>query len=480
MLHYRKFVKDLGVLGFVLMLARIKGIAILAILTKSLGAESYGIWAQILITLNLMSPVILLGLPHALMRFLPGTKTLKDTQEQIWSVVALILTVTLLAVLPFLLFPETIGNLIQTPSNLIILLAFLIILESLDLVFMNIFRAFEEIGKYSFFNFVLTTGEIGFVGIAVFMGYGLFGAVLSLIVIRGIILFFSLSMLLWKIGFKLPDFSNIKTYLKFGLPTVVTNISHWTVQASDRYLIGGFLGVLFVGYYVPAYTIGLIINLFFLPVLLVLQPTLSKLFSENKIGEIKKYLSYSLKYLLLITIPAVFGLIVLSKQILIIFSTHEIAVQASSVIPFVATSILLYGVHGIFSQVLFLFKKTNIVGAIWIGTAVISVILNVIFIPILGIFGAAITTLASYILALLLTLYSSYRYLSFPIDWMFIGKSIAAAFLMSSVLFVFHAQGLWETITAVILGVIVYGILILLFKTFKKNEIEFFRTFLKK
>ncbi len=479
MSHYKKFVKDIGVLGFVLAGSRIKGIILLAILTKSLGAESYGIWAQILVTLSLITPVAILGLPYALVRFLPDAKTFKETREHVWSTVLLILGSSLIVIIPLLFFPHIVSNLLQAPSNLIILLALLIVLESLSAVLVDAFRAFGEIGKYSLLTFGIAGGEIAFTAISISLGYGLWGAVFSLALIRGVVLLFALLMLLKKIGFEIPRFTHAKEYLKFGLPTIATNTAHWVVQVSDRYFIAWFLGILFVGYYAPAYTIGLIINLFILPVMLILQPAVSKLFSEGKIEEVKKYLSYSLKYILCITIPAAAGLIVLSKQILTIFSTHDIAIHASPVVPFVAASILLYGVYGVFAQVLLLFKKTSVEGTVWMASAIISLVLNILIIPPFGILGAAIATLAGYSTAFFLIIWYASRHLRFSVDWRFIGKSVSASLLMSSMLLLFPIEGLVKTIGAVVAGVLLYGIFMLLMNSFSQKEKELFFSFLK-
>ena len=68
-------------------------------------------------------------------------------------------------------------------------------------------------------------------------------------------------LIVLKIGIRIPRFklSTIKEYLGFGLPIVPGRISSWIVQASDRYLIGIFLSVAFVGYYSPGYALGNII-----------------------------------------------------------------------------------------------------------------------------------------------------------------------------------------------------------------------------
>jgi len=477
--HHKKFIKDIGILGVVLALSRAKGIILLMMLSKTLGAESYGIWTQIIVTLSFVAPIAILGLPYALIRFLPDAKDLHDTREHVWSTVCIIFAVAFFIILPLLFFPGTFAVLLQTPVSLIAFLAFLIVLESLNSFIVDIFRAFGVIKKYALLSFGLAGGDVLFTAIVLVMGQKLFGAVLALVLIRFVILTIGLILLVRKIGFAIPHFLYVKKYLKFGLPTVAANISHWTVQVSDRYFIATFWGVLFVGYYAPAYTVGLIINLFILPIMLILQPTVSKLFAEKNIYEVKRYLSYSMKYIFFITIPAAFGLVALSRQVLTILSTPEIAFHSSPIVPFVALSIVLYGIYGIFSQVFFLFKKTTIDGLIWMASAVLTLILNFALIPTFGIMGAALATLIAYVVSLVATVIYVSRHLSFPIDWKFAFKTIVASLLMSVIISFFSIEGMLQTVLAAVGGVTMYLIFMLLMKSFGQSEKDFFLAFIK-
>lgn len=479
-MSYQKFTKDIGIIGLTQLVITLKGLIILPIITKLLGAENYGIWAQLIVTLSLITPIATLGLPYTLVRFLAAEKDKKEIQDGIWSVLIIIFGVALIIGLILFLSSEPISNFFGGEKILVQILALAIIFECLNQAFFNIFRAFQQIKKYSCFMIFQTLGEVGLVTTTIFLGYGLFGAVLSLLIIRLIIFLIMGSYIIKKIGVAIPKFLRIKEYLHFGLPTIPGNISSWIVRSSDRYLIGFFIGTLFVGYYVPAYIVSSSINLFIAPFVFVLPAILSKFFDENKIDEVKTYLKYSLKYFLIIGIPSVFGLSILSKQLLTIFSTPEIAQQSYYIVPFVALSILLFGIYAVVAQILFLKKKTKITGLILMGTAFLNFGLNFIFIPKFGILGAAITTLLAYSLSLVLTWHYSFKELQFEIDWKFIIKSIFASALMTSFILLFAPVGLLKTSIAIILGALLYGILIFLFKGFNIKEIAFFSKLFKK
>jgi len=480
MTSYHTFVKNIGIISWANLLLFLERIILLPVITKLLGAENYGIWTQLGVTISFVSPLVILGLNGAVVRFLAGEKTEKEVQEGVYSVLTIVFVATSIIALLLIIFNEPVANFFQTPPILIKLLSFIIIFECLNSILLSILQAFQEIKKYSFFLILKTLGEVGLVVTALSLGHELLGAVVSLLAIRVVIFLILFGLLLKRVRIKIPDFSRIKGYLAFGLPRVASSISYWVLTSSDRYLIVYFMGVLFVGYYSPAYTIGNLINFFIYPFFFMLPPVLSKLFDENKIYEVKTYLKYSLKYFLLISIPATFGLSILSQELLTIFSTEEIALNSYYVTPFIVLSILFYGIGSFFDQILLLAKKTRIAGTIWIMAALVNLGLNFLFIPRFGILGAALTTLLAYLLSFLLTWYFSSKDLQFDVDWGFVGKSIFASLLMISAIIWFNPAGIFRTLIAIFMGVIIYGILIFLLKGLTKKETEFFKDFLKR
>ena len=161
MASYGKFIKDIGQLTVINLLVTLRGLIFLPILTKSLGPESYGIWTQLSVTLTLVASIVILGLPHALVRFLAAEKDKKNIQEGVWSSIFVTFFASLLTVLVFVIFSQAIGNFLQVPPLFIQLLSFIILFEGINLALVTVFRAFQEIGKYSLFTVLSLTGEIG-------------------------------------------------------------------------------------------------------------------------------------------------------------------------------------------------------------------------------------------------------------------------------------------------------------------------------
>jgi len=464
---YKKFTKDVGLITFVHFLTVAKIIIFMPLITKMLGAFSYGIWTQLLVTAGLVAPLMRLGLTNSIVRYLSSEKDAQEIKKGIYSVLLVVVIMSFFIFAGFIAFLKPISSFFQSPTIFIFLLPFIISLESLNATMLSVFQAFQKMTTYSLLVVFSSLGEIGLVIASIYLGYGLEGAVFSLLLIR-IMTFALLYAHIYMIaGFGLPEFTILKKYLKFSLPTLLSNVSYWFVTSIDKYLVGFFLGTLFVGYYAPAYSLGNLITFFILPISFVLFPAVSKSYDEQKIDQVRTKLRYSLKYFLVIAIPAVFGMSVLTQSLLEIFTTKEIALQGLLVTPFIALSILFYGASDVFSQILTLVKKTKIVGVTWALAALLNIMLNLFLIPSLGIFGAALATLAAYLFA-------------FTIDWQVIVKIILCSAAMSVLVFTISPHGLLMTIVTIAVSAVLYGILILLTKVFAQKELSFLKDLVKR
>lgn len=475
MYSYLKFTKHTLLIGALNALGIIQSLIFLPIITKILGAENYGIWTQLKVTISLLAPLTFFGLCASLGRFLPGEKDGKKIQEGVYSSLVFVSGVTIIMALSMIIFSGTVAVFFRFDPIFVKLLSLIIIFESLVTVLLTVVLSRRKIEKYFWFAVLKMFGETGLIIGAILLGYGLYGVIFSFLLIRIAIFLILFTYIIKKIGIKIPNFSLIKNYLRFGLPTIADGISYWVVTSVDRYVIGFSLGILFVGYYAPAYSLGTLLVFFIIPIMSVLAVVLPKFFDENNLDEVKNYLSYSLKYFLLLMTPAAFGLSILSRQLLVIFSTKEIAINAYLVVPFIAISMFMYGIICFFSQILILVKKTKLIAIIWAIVAFLNFGLNIIFIPKFGIMAAAIVTLMSYFCALILMWYFAFKEFQFKIDWDFIIKSIVASTLMILFIGWFNPGSLFNVILSIILGVFIYGILIFLFRGVGKKEIIFLK-----
>lgn len=479
-MSHRKFVGNIGIVAVINILVALKVIVLLPILTKTLTVEHYGIFSQIMISLGLSTPLVTLGLPYALTRFLAAKTHKRDIQEGIYSILIAVFLFSLAASLLFVIFSPFFSNFLKIPPLLLKILSITIIFEALNFVFLNALIAFQKIKTYAFIMLFYIISEIFFVTLSLNMGFGVYGAAFAFLIIRIIAFCFLASLAVIHYGISWPKFTGLKEYLKFGVPTTSSDISYWVLASSDRYIIGLLLGIAFVGYYSPAYAMGNLLNFFIFPFTIVLPAILSKQFDSGDISKVKQYLQYSLKYFLIIAVPAVFGLGILSKQILTLFTTSEIALHSYFVTPFVAASILFYGVYTFFSQIIYLHKKTKFFGVVWGAVAISSILLNILLIPFFGLLAAAFVTLICYILAFFMIYRYSLQYFTFSIDYVAIIKILLASIVMSVGLMLTNPDNVFTLIIAVFWGIFIYSVCTLMLGTIKRRELDVLKGFVFK
>ena len=479
MTEYKLLLRRIGLIGITQLLAGLSAIILLPILTKNLSIEEYGIWAQITASIGVFPGLVMLGLPYTIVRFLPALKKKEDIQEIFYSIFILIIFASGTASLLLYIYCNTIASMLFDNNVFVVkILSIVIFVECLNYFLINYLRARQQIQKYSFSNLLKTILDTSIVSFFVLIGKGISTAITGLLLSDILMFLVIFYLIVSEIGIKKPKFKNTKKYLNFGIPTVPSNFSNWIVNSSDRYIIGILLGTASVGYYSPGYTLGNAINMLFAPLSILLPATLSKSYDENNLKEVNIFLSYSFKYLM-IAIPVTFGISFLSKPILTILSTQEIASQGYLITPFTALSSLLFGAYGIIAEILFLEKRTLISGKIWIIAATLNFILNFVFIPYFGIIGAAITTLIAFAVSLVLTICYSFNSLKFDVNLKFISKSVVSSILMSYIIYLLKPEGLISILLTVGICASVYFIVLFFLKGFNKNELKLlYREFL--
>lgn len=475
---YRKFTWDIGILVLTDAATAVKGLLVLPAITKLLGASAYGIWIQSMVTVTLVAVFCDLNLSGALARFLAAEKDKGKIQEGFYTVAFFSIILGSAVSILMVLLRNPIAEILFHDRNLalvVLIIALTIPLYELNAVAVGFYRALREIKTYSWFIIAREMGGLVILVPLVLRGAGVYGALISVLAAYFLVNAVMFYLIVRRIGLKFPRFTALRPYLKFSLPTIPNGLSSWFVSSGDRYVIAFILGTASVGIYSASYGLGSGVAYFSAPLAFILIPTLSRLYDERRMNEVKTHLSYSLKYFLMFAIPAVFGLSLLAKTLLNILTTVEFVGVGPVVVPLIATGYLFWGVYIIFSQVFVLLKRVNIVGIQWLIAAGLNLALNIAFVPVLGVIGAAITTSAVYFLIAAWLVVLSRARLTFPVDWRFIAKSLAASIVMSAVVWALHPDSISEVVMAIAVGVTIYFGLLFAMRAFSHGEIDFFR-----
>jgi O-antigen/teichoic acid export membrane protein len=472
---YELLVKRTGLTALANLVVSLSPIVLLPILTKILTIQEYGIWALIVVTASLVPMLVTLGLPNAMIRFLAPVKNNDDIREGYYSIALVVLGAGFIASLILLLFEQSIAtSLLGNNRTVALLLPLITFVASYSIVPGTYFRTFQQAKRYSTVMFLQAVLYVTLVAAFVVLGLGLAGAALGYLITLLLVALISTYYVLRDIGVTMPSFSELKAYLKYGLPFVPSGVSSWALSVSDRYIITFFLGVAWVGYYSPGYQLGNMIGLLAMPFTILVPTALYQHYDANRIAEVKTIIRYSIKYFLAVAVPAAFLFSVLSKPILMVLTTPAIAANGYLITPFTALSSVLFGLFSIIVIILTFEKRTAIIGTMWIIAAVLNIGLNLVLVPYLGIIAAALTTLLGYGFVFGVTVIYSVRHMTLDVDFGFILKSIFASIVISSFVLVWHVSGFLSISVLILICAVVYTAILFVLKGFTVSEIRFF------
>lgn len=474
-----KFIKSTGVIGAANAAIAIKSLVLIPIIVKNLGEGDFGIWAQLIVTLYLFIPFATLHLGIAFVRFNSAVKNNKDLSKNFTTVLIIVVFWSMFISLLFYFTAKFVLGLFIDLTDFeqyLPLLGLVLPLWSVNLLLFSYFKTTLQFNKYALFTVVQNVTDLVLIGFFIFLGWRIYGAMTGLLLNFAIINLIMFMVIMVQIGLSKPDYAIITRYISFSLPLVPLELFWWVADSSDKYITGFYLGATAVGIYAAVYGLSRIVNMFVQPLNFVLSPTLAKFYDNGRMAEVKKLLSLSLKIFLMFAIPLVVGFTVLSKPMLLVLASQEVADNGAYLVPLITGSMLLYGYGTIYGQIINLIKKTQIAGAIWGGAAAINIIFNILLIPRIGITGPAISTFFTFGFATAVIVMYTKKQIHIPFDTIFIFKCVISASAMGVILYYLLPllpHNLLITITLILLGIGVYFALMVASGAIGTQEKEF-------
>ncbi len=239
-------------------------------------------------------------------------------------------------------------------------------------------------------------------------------------------LLFSILILLITLGLLLRNGLIKRTFnkeyfsdaLNFALPTVVYSISAFVFLSSDRFLINYFLGVENVSNYAAIYQLASMMSILGMSVNAAWMPWLFEQLKKEKelINIVVVKVSYSLVFLFFMS-GIIFSLVFpFLGKIILPATFHQFFPIAYPLI----FGFVFEGVYLVVSPYLFYKNKTKYNGIIGVFIAIFNLSINILLIPIFGIYGAAYCTMFTW--ALLAVSFFIFSQKVYPMPWLFFIK----------------------------------------------------------
>jgi O-antigen/teichoic acid export membrane protein len=476
-----KFTKDILWVGLSQILIYLFGFFTLPALTKNFGAETYGLWAQIGVTVGLLNPILTLHLGTATVRYLSAENRKEKLSQAFSNMFWLIVLIVLITIAAAFLLKNDLSILLFKSNvyDVFVILTFIWAGTGALFAFLIAYlRSKGKIKELSFINILCYSFKFIPLVVLAFLHFPLWFIVIVQISVEFIFILSLFGSITKKVGFRKPSTANLKKYLSFSIPQIPSGALLWIIDSSDRYFTTSYLGLSQTGIYSASYSIGSLVSMFYVPISFVIFPVISSFWEMGKVPSVKKYLEYSTKIFLFFGVPGSAGLYILSKPLLQILTTSEFLAGGGTLTLLIALSTLFLGIYQINLYIICLIEKTKFMPFIVGLSAVTNIVLNMLLIPRMGIMGAAISTIVSYAALSLIVLIWAKKRVNYRFDFVFLFKIVLASILMVIVIGILPLKGILNIIIAVVVGIAIYLVSVLALKTLSKKEKKFVHGFI--
>lgn len=459
--------------------ATIVGLITFPIWTRYFTVEEYGMIVFINSVLFFIGPVAKAGLHRAVVRFFSefssGKRSLPmSSYYTTFPIGAFVFSafigIIFLSII-LILGPELMG---EQMYDIFKITSVLVILGPIPAIFLSTLRAEQKVKFFAAFKF----SEI------------CIGFVLSLVLVfvfsagvKGIFLAAALTQIFWvsiiflilkkqkKLIFSAFSLGLLVEGFRFGLPLIPAELGNQLSSIGDRYVLQFFLGSQAVGLYAVGYGLTNRLKALATVMMIAVTPIYLDIWGKSGREKTEEFLSSVLDYYLMVAIPGIILFSVFGGDMMILLASSKYE-AARVIVPFLAAPLLLHGAITIYTAGLYIHKKTKLIMLVTLCSGILNFILNIIFVPLMGILGAAIATLISYLVLIFLANFLSAKYLTIHLNYSGLIKYIAASVMAVILLHFINFEIFFGVLIKLAIGVLIYSATILLIDSRIREKIR--------
>jgi O-antigen/teichoic acid export membrane protein len=456
---YKRLLKDASLYSISSLLARGFSLITVPIYTRILSPADYGALDLLSYTAMLIVLIIGLALDQAISRFYIDEKD--ESEKKRMASTVLIYNIFVFALLIPIVAPLASwlahGWLVDQVDKETVILVFVYIWAN------AIFYIACNQLKYLFLSKLFALCNIGNTVLCVvlslvFVVYfrlGVFGLFLGQVIGAGC--FALLSIYYARESYALTfQWGSLKRMLVYSLPLVPGTLSFYLMQYVDRYAINTVMGLHEVGLYGIGARLASLVNLFLMGFQGAWFPIVMKNFREKDAAERFRVV---FNYYLFTVLAILLGLSLFGREILMVLTTKTFS-QGFVVVPLLVLAAILASIGQYFTYGIQIALKSHYTLFLNIAALVINVVLNYILIPRLGIIGAALATVLSFVFLTVVAMGLSQKLYYVPYRWLNIFAAGLLTMAISNSVTLISVDVTWQVIMAkVIMAVIVVSTL---------------------
>lgn len=474
-------------------------------LTNIIGVEGIGMYQMIIPTLLLALAVSSNYIPATISKctaYLSILDEEKESSKIFITAKKFVLFITFLICIILILSSKKIALLQHNFSLYVcyILLTPTIILSGIKNVYRGWFFGKKEMFLPSIGQLLEQIAKIGASLVLAYIGIknnnlqnAVYGATIGLI--AGEIVGYGFLVIAKLVKFKGQKIGNYNHRLFYKLimqesyPVAISGIVFPVVSFLDSFLIVNLLVLSGVSSENASIQYGLlqgpVYSLIHVPIMvatsfsLAIIPMLSSLYSKNDTKSIKIKSSTSIKMCLFMVIPAAVGLVIIAKPLLEILYPR-ISIEninfASNLLLYSGINIVLLSLIEIFTSIMQGLNESKFAARCIIISTLTKILAEIIFIKIMGIYGAIISNITMYLIASSILFFKYCQLTGKDVRLIQnVGKIVLCSGIMALVVTVCISKiynNLAVLLSALSIGIVVYLLLIATFRVFSEEELK--------
>jgi O-antigen/teichoic acid export membrane protein len=466
----KRFFQDTIIYGIAAVLPRVINFLLVKVHTDALPADSYAVNSDFYIWAALFAVLLTFGMETAFFRFY-NTENKKDALVST-SFISMLFTslIFILVVAAFFNFFQHFFDFDNNPLRLKLFVGILA-LDTISMIPFAYLRVTNRPIRYAIIKLV-NVGVIVIINllflkyIPYFLSQGIelpsfiensFNSTskVNFIFIANIlgsaISFLLLIPYLLKFKFQF-DVVLLKKILTYGWPIMVAGLAYVINENLDKFLIKRMIGATEMGIYSACYKLAIFMNLYILAFRLGAEPFF---FNQADKKNAKETYAKIMNYFVIIGALVLIGIVVYIDLLKHFINPNYWG--ALKIVPVVLLANLFLGIYYNLAIWYKLTDKTRYGMYFSILGAIITIVLNLIFIPIIGIMGAAYTTLIAYAGMTFISFLVGKKYFPVPYNLKKMTIYLVASIVICTISFSYFRSNFWvSTLFIIVFSGIIY------------------------
>lgn len=464
---YKKLVGNSLVFGIGTLGSKIISLALVPLYTYYLSTAEYGAVDLIMTTVTMLLPIASASIFEAVLRFVMDKNKNSNAILSNSIFIGVVGFAIIFSFYPILSY----YNVFDKYLLYLYLLLFVQIFES---IFTQYTRGSGKIKIFAV-NGILLTFLIGILNIffLVFLEMGIQGYFWAMILSNAfsIIFLISVTNVVYEIRFANINKETMKQMLLYSIPMIPNSIMWWMINASSRYFILFFVGVSANGLFAVASKIPSVISIVNQVFTQAWQlSAIEEYDSENK----SKFYTNVFSYLSSLMFLGTSAVIVIVKYLFSFLFPIEYY-DSWQVVPFLLLGAVFSSFSGFLGTNYIAAKQTRGVLKTSIYGGIVSLLLNVVFIPLLGIVGAGVSSMFSFFVMFLIRYFDTKKFVEIKVKWGRFFFNIIIIFIQIIILLVSFSSGIEFVIEVILFMVLIiinrnlFTPLLIIMKSLKKR-----------